>query len=69
MTIGINSVLGDKLSPNTTISYDYKFPTHLNISESTQYTHLVTTITATTSKLGRIDHNETTPASLNLGIG
>ena len=69
MTIRIISISGDELSPNATILYEYKFPTHLNIRESTQYTQPVTMITATKFKVGRTDRDETTPLSLNLGIG
>ena len=68
MTIRINSVLGDELSPNTTILYEYTFLKYLNISESTQYTNPVTMITTTKSKMGNTDRDETTPRSLKLGI-
>ena len=65
MTMRISSILGDELSPNTTILYEYTFSTHRNISESTQYTNPVTM----KSEMGRTDRDETTRPSLNLGIG
>ena len=68
MTIRINSNLGDETSPNTTILYEHTFSTHLNISESTQYTNPVTMITATKSKISWTDRDKTTPRSLKLGI-